>query len=183
MSLIACRECGKDVSTMAKACPHCGAPPPTELDRKLDAIGTSDAARKAAKEFPQPAKGDESVAGFIGTTFVLLVAVWFLVRCTTDAPSDSGVPEPPAATGPDPVGAAYQVCAAAKATQMTTACDVEGWGKRVDMRIDTTGSEARKMCASIAAQVAGGDFAGQGWTLRILTPYSGDQPVAVCDLR
>lgn len=28
MALIKCRECGKEVSTDAKACPHCGAKPP-----------------------------------------------------------------------------------------------------------------------------------------------------------
>ena len=27
MSLRACKECGKEVSSQAKACPHCGAPP------------------------------------------------------------------------------------------------------------------------------------------------------------
>jgi hypothetical protein len=28
MALIPCRECGKDISTEAAACPHCGAPSP-----------------------------------------------------------------------------------------------------------------------------------------------------------
>lgn len=28
MALVKCRECGKDISTQAKACPHCGAKPP-----------------------------------------------------------------------------------------------------------------------------------------------------------
>lgn len=28
MALIKCRECGKEISTDAKACPHCGAKPP-----------------------------------------------------------------------------------------------------------------------------------------------------------
>lgn len=28
MALIKCRECGKDISTEAKTCPHCGAKPP-----------------------------------------------------------------------------------------------------------------------------------------------------------
>lgn len=28
MALIKCKECGKDISTDAKACPHCGAKPP-----------------------------------------------------------------------------------------------------------------------------------------------------------
>lgn len=28
MALVACRECGKEISTDARACPHCGAKPP-----------------------------------------------------------------------------------------------------------------------------------------------------------
>ena len=28
MALVACPECGHQVSTLAKACPQCGAPPP-----------------------------------------------------------------------------------------------------------------------------------------------------------
>lgn len=30
MAMATCRECGKDVSTEAKACPHCGAPKPVK---------------------------------------------------------------------------------------------------------------------------------------------------------
>ena len=26
MSLIKCKECGKEISSLAKACPHCGCP-------------------------------------------------------------------------------------------------------------------------------------------------------------
>jgi uncharacterized OB-fold protein len=29
--LVKCRDCGKDVSRSAKACPHCGAKSPAEL--------------------------------------------------------------------------------------------------------------------------------------------------------
>lgn len=31
MALINCKECGKQVSTEAKACPHCGAKPPKKI--------------------------------------------------------------------------------------------------------------------------------------------------------
>jgi len=42
--LVPCRECGKQISTEALSCPHCGVPSPTEseewikLERQLDAI-------------------------------------------------------------------------------------------------------------------------------------------------
>ncbi len=29
MGLKKCRDCGRDVSTQAKSCPNCGAPPPS----------------------------------------------------------------------------------------------------------------------------------------------------------
>lgn len=34
MALIACPECGHQVSTLAKACPQCGAPPPGASTRE-----------------------------------------------------------------------------------------------------------------------------------------------------
>lgn len=34
MALSTCRECGKEVSTEAKSCPHCGAPRPADQDWK-----------------------------------------------------------------------------------------------------------------------------------------------------
>lgn len=33
MNLIACPACGKNISTQAKACPHCGAPTPRRSHR------------------------------------------------------------------------------------------------------------------------------------------------------
>jgi uncharacterized OB-fold protein len=39
MALTKCAECGQPVSTRARACPHCGAPPPGE-GRRL-AIGAA----------------------------------------------------------------------------------------------------------------------------------------------
>ena len=33
MAMIKCRECGKDISDMAKACPHCGVPTNPRAER------------------------------------------------------------------------------------------------------------------------------------------------------
>lgn len=88
-------------------------------------------------------------------------------------------------TKPDAVSAAYQLCEAAQRTGLSTGCEVQGFGNKVDLRADTTGAEARKMCAGIADMMTGRGFetARTPWTLRILSPYSGDQPIAVCTLR
>ena len=68
---------------------------------------------------------------------------------------------------------------------MITTCEVNGWGKTVEFRIDTTGREARKMCAATTQLMAANTnnfFRGKDWTLQIFSPYSGTQPIAVCDL-
>ena len=38
MALLSCKECGKDVSTKAKSCPHCGAPPPKEAPKETSGV-------------------------------------------------------------------------------------------------------------------------------------------------
>lgn len=84
----------------------------------------------------------------------------------------------------DPVGDAYRLCKAMERTGLTTECEVSGYHSRVDVTIDTTGSEARKICAGVADQMAkaGANFQGK-WKLRILSPYSGEKAIAVCQLR
>lgn len=84
----------------------------------------------------------------------------------------------------DSVGDAYRLCKAMGGTGLTTDCQVSGYHSRVDVTIDTTGAEARKICAGVAEQMAnvGANFQGK-WKLRILSPYSGDKAIAVCQLR
>ncbi|HMM87026.1 hypothetical protein [Azohydromonas sp.] len=84
----------------------------------------------------------------------------------------------------DPVDDAYRLCKAMEGTGLTTECEVSGYHSRVDVTIDTTGAEARKICAGVAEQMAraGANFQGK-WKLRILSPYSGDKAIAVCPLR
>ena len=89
----------------------------------------------------------------------------------------------PAASA-DVIDDAYRVCKAMEGTGLTTRCEVKGWGSTIDVRIDTNGAEARKICAGVANQMAKQTrtFAGK-WKLQIFSPYSGDQPIAVCTLR
>jgi hypothetical protein len=67
---------------------------------------------------------------------------------------------------------------------VATECEVKGWGSTVDVRIDTTGTEARKMCPAMVNLLAQQklSFAGK-WKLRIFSPYRGDHPIAVCTLK
>lgn len=79
---------------------------------------------------------------------------------------------------------AFYVCALIDATGYSSSpCDVSGWGSKVTATIDTTSSEARKMCALVAQTVRskGKDFR-PGWTLEIVSPYSNGKSIAYCPL-
>lgn len=84
----------------------------------------------------------------------------------------------------DVVDNAYWLCQRLSATGLTTECDVHGWGKTVDVRLDMSSSEARKSCAAVSDMTykAKRTFAG-AWKLRFFSPYSGEHPTAVCNLR
>lgn len=86
---------------------------------------------------------------------------------------------------------AYLLCESFEATGLTTDCEVKGWGLTVDVRIDTSGSEARKICTGVADMLAQkthsfasfASSAGRPWKLRIFSPYSSEHPIAICNLR
>ena len=69
MALIKCRECGKDISTEAKACPHCGAKPPYRpsmafilIAGLLVAFGIKASIESGRPVYQPPAKTAEQVA-------------------------------------------------------------------------------------------------------------------------
>ena len=78
---------------------------------------------------------------------------------------------------------AYHLCDAMKGTGDVTECTVDGSGHFVDVRIDMSSEEAKKVCAATVAMVAQHTtrFAGI-WQLRLFSPYSGDHPIAICTL-
>lgn len=41
MALIKCKECGKEISDKATACPHCGCPVQTTDEAKVEVQGTT----------------------------------------------------------------------------------------------------------------------------------------------
>ena len=84
----------------------------------------------------------------------------------------------------DVIDDAYKLCKAMDASGMATECKVSGWNSRIDVTIDTNGTEARKICAGVVAQMSQltSSFKGK-WQLRILSPYSGEKAIAVCTLR
>lgn len=78
---------------------------------------------------------------------------------------------------------AYRLCSALERTGFTSECKVKGWGMTVDARIDTSGSEAMKICRGTAEMLSKHTMSLKGkWKLRIFSPFSGDHPLAVCAL-
>ena len=84
---------------------------------------------------------------------------------------------------PTAVDDAFKVCEAMKATGLVSECTVGGLSQMIDVRIDTTGAEARKICAQSSSMITQQSqrFAGN-WELRIFSPFSGDHPLAVCTI-
>jgi hypothetical protein len=84
----------------------------------------------------------------------------------------------PEAMGADAVDNAYRLCAAMDKTGLT------GWGSTVDVRMDTSGAETRKICAGVVDMMAQQkhSFASK-WKLCIFSPYSSEHPIAVCTLK
>jgi hypothetical protein len=83
----------------------------------------------------------------------------------------------------NPVEDAHRLCSALEKTGLTGGCKVRVLSSRIDVRIDTTPSEARKMCTMIVNMMSDytHSFGGQ-WQLRILSLYSERNALALCPL-
>lgn len=82
------------------------------------------------------------------------------------------------------VNNAYRLCAVFdQMGLLSDKCSVSGWSSAVDISVDTTAIEAHKICAMSAnfAHQHGIAFDG-GWQLRIYSPFSAGNTVAVCSL-
>lgn len=82
----------------------------------------------------------------------------------------------------DSVENAYRFCSALDSTGLLSQpCKVSGWNQAIDATIDTSSSEARKICAGIVAQASqiGARF-DKGWKVRIYSPYSNGNTIAQC---
>jgi hypothetical protein len=119
----------------------------------------------------------KQTAEALATIFTILLLCWLVFGGETTPPQTLTTTQ--STLGGD----AYRVCEAMDGTGLTTSCEVKAWGKTIDVRMDTTGAEARKICLGTAKMVSGYTIAFKGeWKLRIFSPYSGDQPIAVCAL-
>lgn len=55
----------------------------------------------------------------------------------------------------DTIDNAFKFCSALDATGvLSKLCDVSGWNQSIDVTMDTSSSEARKICSGIVAQAS-----------------------------
>ena|SRR5688500_7034012 len=130
--------------------------------------------------------GKEMAFGYaMATAFIFLVCYGISSIGSYGKDEESTSYASASSTKPDAVDAAFGLCEIMSITGLVSQCEVQGWGSTVDVRIDTTGVEAIKMCSDTSDVVARSTsgFSGKGWTLQIFSPYSGDRPLARCSLR
>ena len=84
----------------------------------------------------------------------------------------------------DSVNNAFLICQVFDATGLLSEpCSVSGWNSSIDVKMDTNGREARKMCSGIASMIQSkGINFDDGWRVRIYSPFSGESTIAQCNL-
>lgn len=118
MALIKCRECGRDISDQATACPHCGAP-----------LAATQAGNATRVEVVQKRSG-------CGTLLLIGVAVlallYFIGRCspgTTDG-----------ATSAAPTSAAVEPATAGSVRIISESCAASREGTRYEVTVQNDGA-------------------------------------------
>ncbi len=84
----------------------------------------------------------------------------------------------------DTINSAYKVCEILdKSMPLSKPCKVSTWSSAVDISVDTNSSEARSMCVGIAGLAKQhGMYFSKGWKMRIYSPFSDGNTIAVCSL-
>lgn len=152
-----------------------------QAERAWKALGYAERRQQAASAVRDSRRS--SSMPVVGCLVLVILASALYIAAEWNRYSGSPSVGSSASRPPDVIDDSYRLCAAMEKTGLTTQCTVEGWGKTVDVTIDTTGAEARKICAGVADLMAAetSRFAGQ-WKLRIFSPYSGERPIATCAL-
>jgi len=84
MALIKCYECCREVSSLAPACPHCGAPAKNISRPEV-------AAPPPAESASQPKTGDFAATALAWLSIPVLVLVGFIIKFAMDRPNESPV--------------------------------------------------------------------------------------------
>jgi hypothetical protein len=86
----------------------------------------------------------------------------------------------------DEIESAYALCWWFDHTKLLSEkCQVSGWNSTVEISINMTVNDAQQLCTALPknmAQSSFGWFFKPGWQLKIFSPFSGQRPIATCDL-
>jgi hypothetical protein len=83
---------------------------------------------------------------------------------------------------------ARALCAWFDATKLLSEkCSISAWNSTLDISIDMTADDARKLCEQLPTLLAKNKpdlplALDDAWQLRIFSPYSGERTIATCDL-
>lgn len=85
----------------------------------------------------------------------------------------------------DVIDNAYGLCDSLDQLGILTApCNVNGWKASIDIHVDTNGPAAQKLCQQISQTAARNGIPFEGaWSIRIFSPFSGDNTIATCRLK
>ncbi len=144
MALVRCRECGKDISNQAAACPNCGCP----VSR--------------SHPFTRSAKGNPKHYG-CGTLIVGIIMVWAVASCwrsaTSDAPSPPPPPAPKAADQPENQGVRQR--AVKEIRKLAPVSSVEWVDGDLTIAVAPVGNGWESVADSACTWLRTGGFVGQ----------------------
>jgi hypothetical protein len=78
MALNKCSECGKEVSTQATACPHCGCPLTSSAQANAPALASPPAAAQPTTAPASPKQPEKVFAGRLGVCFAIFVVLYII---------------------------------------------------------------------------------------------------------
>ncbi len=152
MAMTLCNECGKEISTTAKVCPNCGAKGPGEKFSTRNLV----------------------IGGIAIFVLILMLSSYMgdkpRSRSSTISQSSTSVSD------------ANAVCSAIRSTDFALRCTVSSSLKTINLTINTTASEARKMCAGVREEIRPYTRRLGNWALRIYSPLDSTRHLASCSL-
>jgi len=220
MALGSCKECGKQVSSEAETCPHCGIRDPalidmdenTELDssgvneelgtnasvlvngvateaflgapyeplptgRSVDCIGCGEPLSAISFKCPKCGEFLPNITPVKLLLWSTVVVVFLIILPLTTMYFTKSI-SAPSMVAPDDV---VNFCKALDSTGMlTNKCGISTSNQSVDIVLNTSSSEAKKMCSEIAAMDRHlGVSIESGWKLRIFSPNGNS--IAACN--
>jgi hypothetical protein len=109
-----------------------------------------------------------------GSTILLVVFAWAMLDNQSTSRSSSG--------SSSALADARAVCDAIHATDFVTRCTVRTEQRVINLVINTSPSEARKICAGVREEVRPYTNRLGGWVFRIYSPLDTSSHIASCNL-